>query len=218
MAEISVRYGRLTVLREVKSQRRSLLCLCDCGVEKVIRLSTLVSGSTKSCGCLKHEKAVEAGKTLNLNHGELRGRTASPEYKAWQHIKERCFKSSCSEFKNYGARGITICPRWVDLFTNFLDDVGRRPSPQHSIDRIDNTKGYEPGNCRWATPSQQSNNRRSTHILELDGISLTRREWSDRTGVSYDAIVNRLKSGWSVRSALTTPTMTQFRNHSKPEG
>jgi hypothetical protein len=135
---------------------------CECGKTKTILLTKVTSGKTRSCGCLVAEKARENFST------HQKSKTA--EYRAWAKIKERCY-SDCREniAKYYKSIGITMCRKWRDSFENFLEDMGQRPSPKHSIDRIDVNGNYEPGNCRWATLEQQANNKRRTIFVEVNG-------------------------------------------------
>lgn len=140
------------------------LCRCDCGSECVVRTYSLTSGQSKSCGC----KPADALARRNTKHGEAQSRTtsASTEYGVWNSAKRRCLSPSNKDYWYYGGRGITMCPRWTDSFESFLKDMGRRPSPKHSLDRINNDGPYSPDNCRWATPEEQSANRRSVAKLE----------------------------------------------------
>lgn len=129
---------------------------CSCGNKKVLRRGKVRSGKTKSCGCLQNENRVIMGKNRK-SHGE--SKPATPEYLAWFSMKRRCINKNHKGWKNYGGRGIYVCDRWKHSYENFLADVGRRPSPHHSLDRINNDGIYEPGNCRWATAIEQNNNR-----------------------------------------------------------
>jgi hypothetical protein len=117
-------------------------------------------------------------------------------------MKERCTNTA---FKNYGGRGISVCQRWADSFEVFISDMGPRPSPKHSIDRIDNDGNYEPGNCRWATNLEQARNRRTNRVITLDGESLCLVDWAKRTGVDHRTISERLRKGWDERRAVLTP-------------
>jgi hypothetical protein len=117
----------------------------------------------------------------------------------------RCRNPKCSQFKNYGARGITVCERWRE-FINFYTDMGPKPTPSHSLDRIDPNGMYEPTNCRWATPTEQSENKRDTVRVAFDGETLTLCEWARRLGIKRSTLDYRLHvAGWSIEDALTTP-------------
>jgi hypothetical protein len=119
-------------------------------------------------------------------------------------MKERCHNPTCHAYPLYGGRGITVCERWRNSFDAFLEDMGERPAGM-SIDRIDNNKGYEPSNCRWATVIDQSNNRSTNRFLTIDGVSKTVTEWSRYVGKSNAVITERLKRGWSERDAVFEP-------------
>jgi hypothetical protein len=140
------KYGKWAVERfaYVENRHSYWLCRCECGTTKVIWGANLRQGLTHSCGCSK------------IVHGLRR----TNEYRTWRGIKERCLNPNNKDYINYGGRGITVCERWVNSFENFIKDMGKKPSPELSIDRINNDKGYSPDNCQWATKSQQSRNQR----------------------------------------------------------
>jgi hypothetical protein len=153
------RYGRLTVLQEVEprvhpSGHISLhwLCRCDCGTVKKVSGKALGSGLTVSCGCYSSDNS----RVLHTTHGGTR----TPEYRSWRHLVERCTNPNNRAWKDYGGRGITVCDAWRYDFEAFFSHVGKKPTPEHSIDRKNNDRGYEPGNVRWATPTEQANNKR----------------------------------------------------------
>lgn len=197
-------FGRLTVLRftgYVLSGGQGCaawLCRCECGTEKVILAGNLTSGGSRSCGCVTLEKA-RLQKT-NLKHGKH----GSPEYRIWHGMKRRCLGKS---YRNYGGRGIRVCARWRGRggFVNFLTDVGERPSPEHSLERIDNDGDYEPGNVKWGTRFEQNRNRRTNVWLTHGGETLCARDWAKRVGLNHQTLAHRLAAGWSVEQALTTP-------------
>lgn len=141
---------------------------------------------------------------MTLTHGEASASRRTPEYRAWYHIKDRCLNPRNKMYAYYGGRGITVCDRWFK-FNNFLEDIGRRPSKSHSIDRIDNNKGYYKENCRWATRGQQAFNRRSNRIITAFGSSKPLTVWARETGLHYVCIQFRLKRGWTPEQALGVP-------------
>lgn len=128
------------------------LCKCDCGSETIVPSSPLRSGATKSCGCLARKVRGD----MNRTHGGA----GATEYSAWLEMKKRCLNSKSKTFLYYGGRGIKVCAQWVNDFAQFLRDVGKKPTPQHSLDRINPNGDYEPHNCRWATKTEQSRNTR----------------------------------------------------------
>lgn len=139
----------------------------------------------------------------NYRHGYKTAGKHAPEYTIWTNLRSRCNNPKNNRYALYGARGIRVCARWETDFLNFLEDMGRRPSPEHSIDRVDNNGDYTPENCRWATRKEQSRNRRSSCFLDFNGETKTAAEWSELTGISRSTIHARLKSGWSIEQTLT---------------
>lgn len=189
--------GRLLVLRLFQRGSRHAgprnpvwLCQCSCGTLKPIAGSSLRRGTTRSCGCLK----LEGIGALNRHHG-LSGTVA---YRIWSDMWRRCEDAGRADYRHYGGRGIVVCERWLS-FEHFLTDMGERPSPKHSIDRIDNDRGYEPDNCRWATHSEQRLNRRRIRkvLLTWNGVTTSLTEWAHHIGISPSTLSARIKKGWS---------------------
>ncbi len=138
-------------------------------------------------------------------HGNAQRKAHSKEYRTLHGIKARCTNPKEQNYKYYGGRGIDYDPRWDENFQNFIDDVGLAPSNKHSIDRIDVDKGYYRENCRWVTHIEQMNNTRGNRLLTLQGRTLTQEQWGRETGIGGTVICKRLKRGWSIEKALTTP-------------
>ena len=128
----------------------------------------------------------------------------TPEHLAWRHMKDRCFNPRSQRYDRYGARGIIVCERWL-VFENFLEDMGRRPSPEHSIERLDNDGHYEPLNCVWATRAEQNANKSTARKLSHKGETLTVAEWSRRKRIGVKTLLHRLDAGWPVHLAIELP-------------
>lgn len=198
-------FGRVTVLRFAGTNNHNKAlweCACQCGKICIITGSKLRSGATQSCGCL---------------HGEKHQRSHCPEYKVWYGMIQRCHNPNDSAFVNYGGRGISVCDRWRHSFQNFASDMGNRPTPKHSIDRIDNGKNYCPENCRWATKKEQCRNKRTNRYLTINGETKILQEWADQYGVRSCLLTIRLKRGWPPEKAVTTPAMAHPRRKSHPK-
>lgn len=140
-------------------------------------------------------------------HGHCsRGKKRSKEYVAYDHMKRRCYDPKHHRYENYGGNGITVCDRWRQSFVNFLSDVGVAPSKFHSLDRFPNQKGnYEPGNVRWATPTQQARNMKSNRLITYSGETLCLSEWAEKIGIDQSTIASRLRSGWSEADSVSKP-------------
>lgn len=207
------RYGRLTVvaLADVTDRgHKRWLCQCECGSSaKVVFQSTLRRGTTVSCGCWRQEMATEMAR--RHDGSETR------EWRIWSTMRRRCTNPMDTSFQRYGARGITVCERWRESFSNFFADMGPRPTTKHSIDRIDNDGPYAPENCRWATPTEQARNRRDNVRVTFDGREMTMAEWASAQGINRGTLRDRLRDGWSVEDALTKPARALRRHRERNE-
>lgn len=198
------RFGRWTAVSYAgRNAHRETFwhCRCDCGTTGIVASRHLSAGSSRSCGCLHRELSRDIAQVINLKHGATR----TKEYRAWSQLKSRCFNPNNRRYVLYGGRGITVCARWRDSFENFLADVGPAPSPKHSLDRIANDGNYEPGNCRWATTTEQARNTRANAIVSHGGRPLPISEWAALYDISAFALRGRLMRGWSMERALTEP-------------
>ncbi len=184
-------FGMMTIIDFVKRDKHNniyVLCECVCGVKKQVCLGGLRSGSQKSCGCYSRELA-----RTRSTHGECKSGIVSPEYKAWQNMKNRCSNVKLKCYPD-GGRGITVCSEWIDDFDRFVSDVGRRPTSRHSFDRINNNLNYELGNIRWATKKQQVENRRNARRYLYDGIEMDMSDWARKLHVAPNTIHHHLKT------------------------
>lgn len=191
--------GRLTVHgptgNVAKNKHRLWHCACSCGRRVIVSGSSLTSGNTRSCGCLRME--------IVTTHGQARRSGISLAFRRWQNMISRCRNPNNQRFAQYGARGITVCDRWTD-FSRFMADMGPCPLGA-SIDRIDNNGPYAPNNCRWATKTEQAQNQRSNRRLTWNGETHCLSEWARRTGLPRGTLQKRLVSGWDTERILTTP-------------
>jgi hypothetical protein len=197
------RYGMLTaesVSVEAGKYRTLWKCKCDCGANTIVRAAYLMEGHTKSCGCYRRLWTGEHQK----KHGHAYKGKVSSEYRTWQMMRARCKDVKCKDFQNYGGRGIRVCEEWDRSFSAFLKDMGLKPKGM-SIDRIDNNKNYEPGNCRWATRQEQNSNTRANQFITFNGLTLTHAQWERKMDLGEGRIYARLKRGWTEQEALTTP-------------
>ncbi len=201
-------FGRWTAVAlagKVKNGRAAYECRCECGTVRVVAASHLRDGSSSSCGCRRSEVTARR----NTKHGMA----DTPEHNIWRLMKVRCLNKRHWAYRYYGGRGVKVCRRWLDSFTNFYEDMGPRPSPNHTLDRYPDTAGdYEPANCRWATWEQQQNNRRNNRRLTHGGVTKNLAEWGRATGLDPTLIRHRIdRRGWPVGAALTTPAADRRR-------
>lgn len=190
-------FGRLTVLErdytEYNGHNARWKCRCSCGTIKVLVGGKLRQGEIQSCGCLLKDKLT------------THGLTETAEYRIWRHVKGRTRSESNNNYKRYGARGITMCEEWWCSFETFYKDMGPRPGPEYSIERKDNNKGYSKENCRWATKTEQANNRSSNVFYTRNGVSRTLSNWCRELNLDYNFIRERIRSGWTFEKAISTP-------------
>lgn len=212
-APVGAKFGRLLIISDGWEQVSSsgyrsdmVQVRCDCGKEKFVRPRSLTSATTLSCGCLHREqaKALCVGR---MKHGHAR-RGITPKsrlYRVYYSMIARCSNPNTAKYSDYGGRGITVCERWRGEhgFEHFLEDMGNRPDGG-SVERINNDGSYSPENCRWATASEQCNNRRSNRIIIHDGRAQTVSQWAREVGLKRATLNERLILGWSVSDALTT--------------
>jgi hypothetical protein len=189
------KFHRLTVISfaGLDGRRNSQwLCRCDCGIKKVFRGSYLARGRQKSCGCIVCER-----KPGSISH--------LPELHIYCGMLDRCRNPNYPGFADYGGRGLKVCARWRESFRNFLEDMGHRPSPGHTVERINNDGNYCPENCRWATAKEQANNRRDNVRLTFRGETKTLKEWAEQLGLNYARLKSRHRRGWSASRLLSEP-------------
>lgn len=181
----------------VGSSPKTFVCLCDCGGVRRIAYGSLRQGYTRSCGCLRRETTS----TRRRTHG---GRY-SAEYRSLMHAIDRCENPNSKDFKDYGGRGITMCDRWRNSFANFIQDMGPRPGLKFSIGRINNNGNYEPGNCRWETQEQQSNNTQRSRFVNFRGQILTLAQVAKSVGIKRRTLQYRVDHGTSIEDAVQIP-------------
>ena len=195
---INKKFGLLTIIGTSDERRGGhvmVLCRCDCGNEKLIRLGHVTRGITVSCGCIQKQATSEYSKT----HGMSQDKT----YHIWHAMMQRCYNKNNHAYSRYGGRGIYVCDAW-HKFENFVKDMGICPQ-KLTIDRIDNNKGYFKENCRWASYHTQARNRHNNTLITFKGQTLTIADWSDKTGIHQGTINKRLRLGWPIEDVLCKP-------------
>lgn len=200
------KFGRLTVIKQdgkYKNGARLWICKCECGNEKRVAGTHLVSGKIKSCGCLLIETTIERNKTEKVKHGKRGTRI----YSIWRNMKDRCFNKNEKAYPRYGGRGITVCEEWKE-FLQFYDwSMSHGYADDLTLDRINNDGNYEPENCRWATMKEQANNRRNNSCLTYNGETKTLSEWADYIGIPYSRLEHRYNSGMPIEKILYKGTL-----------
>ena len=191
---IGQRFGKLVVVSRAENDKKGQarwLCQCDCGGSTITTRYNLITGQTKSCGCiLRSPKTTELDKRLSGVHSNM---------------KARCNNPNNTHYRHYGGRGITVCEEWqhVDKFREWAYNNGYKPGL--TIDRIDVNGNYEPSNCRWVTMQEQSYNRTDSHLITYKGETKCLAEWEKQLGIDHRTILARLNNGWTVEQALFTP-------------
>lgn len=176
----------ISALPKWKWKQPQWLCKCECGTFTTKHGRYLRDGDTQSCGCIEKE---ELPKRMTIH-----GRTGTTEYASWQGMKSRCYNENSEKYPDYGARGIKVCDRWLNSFQNFLDDMGVKPSRNHTLDRFPNneTGDYEPSNCRWGTSKEQTRNKRNNHWIEYNGVKMILQDWAAFFKVNSATLSERL--------------------------
>lgn len=203
---VGKRFGRLTVIKfagMVKNGKTNVStweCVCDCGNTVTVRRHNLVSGQTRSCGCLLAETLYKHGGSKRINGDRL--------YRVWHGMIDRCSDEHSRSYKNYGAKGITVCREWRDSYSSFREWAilnGYDPSAKRgkcTVDRIDGSKGYSPNNCRIVDMIEQNNNKRTNLFLNIGGKTYRPKQAAKEYGVPYSTLIRRLSSGWTDEEAV----------------
>ena len=207
------RFGRLTVIERVENDNDGharWLCRCECGNTTIVAGKALRRGVTRSCGCLHDEVAAKHATSLNKTHGQRNSRLS----RIWRGMKSRCQNPNYPCYSDYGGRGITVCDEWQQFEPFYKWAMANGYRDELSIDRIDVEGNYEPSNCRWVNAKTQANNKRNNHFVVFEGRKITLTQWAEETEIPKDTLRYRLRLGWSVEKALTTP-VDESKRHPK---
>ena len=212
---IGDKYGRLTVVKELKpvGYTRYVKCSCTCGELKNVKLSHLRSGAISSCGCYRSEVTS----TRHTSHGLAKigpdGRRLIVEYDVYKNMLHRCYNKNNTHFDRYGGRGIKVCKRWRNGEKGktgvecFITDMGKRPASNYELDRTDNNKGYSPRNCKWVTKIKNSSNTRQNVKITINNKTKTVTQWAFINGINASTAYNRIRRGWEPLRAVTEPVI-----------
>lgn len=204
---IGRKFGRLTVVslsHYDKWRKRYWNCVCDCGRSKIVAERSLLSSNTRSCGCYRKQYAT----IKHLIHGMQGTRL----YTIWLNMKNRCRNKKVPAYRDYGARGITVCDEWLDFMCFMKWSLSNGYDDSLSLDRIDNNKGYSPSNCRWVTRREQARNTRANVIIKYKGDSLCIVAMAERYNINPKLLYGRLESGWTVENAIELPVQSHCRH------
>jgi hypothetical protein len=196
-SEIGTKFGKRTVISHVRGEngKAKVICKCQCGAINEVDRYSFEIGEGGSCGC---DKPMLCGKARRTH-----GRSKTKTYVAWIEMRKRCENPKLPSFKNYGKRGISVCPEW-SIFENFLRDMGECPNGM-SIERDDVNGNYEPSNCRWIPLPDQAGNKRNTLYLTFEGVTKRQRDWEIEYGLPKRLLAKRLKRGFTPHQAIYTP-------------
>lgn len=200
------KYNLLTVVSRAESQKSGKAywnCICDCGNKTIVSGSNLINGSVKSCGCLRKTEH----NTHHLSDSRL--------YRIWNAMRNRCNGKNKAVYKYYMAKGISVCDEWNNDFLSFYEwALSNGYSDDLTIDRIDNAKGYSPGNCRWVSRKEQANNRHFCKMITYNGKTQTLMQWCEELGLNYKLIHSRLyKCGWNFEKAISIPVKSRKEDY-----
>lgn len=200
------RFNRWTVIRYAgrtgSRRRESWLCVCDCAQYRTLEAYTLLSSRSKSCGCLSRELSAERMRERARERTSA-GATQHPLYETWHSMRKRCNNPNCKPYHRYGGRGIKVCERWNHFYL-FVEDMGEKPTPRHTLEREDNNGDYAPDNCCWATRKEQCRNTSKNRHLTLNGKTQCLNAWSEELGIPSTTIRSRIdRYGRTVEEALT---------------
>jgi hypothetical protein len=168
----------------------------------------LANGKSTNCGCLRMARFRAAATVANTRHGLSH---IAPEYTIWVDMRRRCYQPQRPDYRNYGARGITVCNRWKNDFAAFYADMGPRP-PKYTLERRDNNGPYSPSNCFWASKKAQDGNKRTSRLIRLGSETMTVAAAERQLGVRKNFLLQRLKRGWSLEKAVNTPPLGRGRS------